>query len=127
MGFEFVPDACSAITIQACIAAKVGLLTGNSPVALEATVDGIDGNNIALRASLDTNSSCLADAIGTAFEAATIVIPPIPPPPPVPDLSGCRTALQPLKEAETDPLAFLAGIIEIEFDESGRPTKIKVP
>lgn len=130
MSASFVPDPCSAIAIQACIKAKECLLgpgNADSPAALEATLEGMDGLNLELRATLDTQATCLGNALTEAVLAAGCLPPPIPPPPPVPDLSECKAALEPLKAAAADPLGFLLGIIEIEFDENGRPTKITVP
>lgn len=130
MAASFVPDPCSALAIQACLVAKKCLLDAAgeaSPSALEATLGALDGVNVKLRATLDTHDICLREAITEALLAAGCVPPPLPPTPPVPDLSSCLAALEPLKAAAEDPLAFLSGIIEIEFDENGRPTKIKVP
>ena len=119
MAVSFVPDACSALAIQACIAAKECLLgpsTEDSPIALEATIEGLDGVNVELRDTLDTQATCLGDALTEAVVAAGAIPPSIPPPPPLPDLSSCKAALQPLKAAAEDPLAFLLGVIEIEFE-----------
>lgn len=126
MPTEFVPEECSALAIQACIAAKQCFLDEQRLGVFEKKTSSGTQKIGSAHAELGGQDSSLLAAVAAAYAEHGCPMPPLPATPPAPDLSPCTAELAALKARAADPLAFLEGIIEIVFDNAGKPTLIRV-
>lgn len=124
---DFVPDPCAALAIRACIQAKECILEALNFNGLEAGIGDMGGVSADLRVSMNAEAECMTAALEATFEAAGCPFPTVPDPPAPPDLSVCEDALSNISADVSDPLGFLEGLMTIEFDSEGLPTRITVP
>ncbi len=129
---SFVPDACTALAMQACIATKTCLMDALDVPSLSAGVSAGVNASVSLDASLSDAGTgvdvCILAAVTQSFAVAGETLPTIPPAPAVPDMTDSATAASDLAAAVTsliDPLGVLGGAVTITFDGNGLPTLIE--
>ena len=129
---SFVPDACTALAIQSCIANKVCLMDAldvpSLSLGVTAGVDSAVNLEVSLSAPGTGVDVCLLAAVTLSFAEAGETLPTIPPPPAVPDMSASASAAADFSAEVTaliDPLGVLGGAITITFDGNGLPTLIE--
>lgn len=134
---SFVPDACSALAIQACIASKTCALDAIDLPSLSAGIDV--GVSLAVDVDLTLNFAggggappgvdvCLLASVAASFSAAGEIEPPLPVPPAIPDMSASAAASADIAANVAgilDPLGIFGAAIAFTFDTSGLPTLIE--
>ena len=129
---SFVPDACSALAIQACIANKVASLDAIDLPSLSVGIDA--GVNLAVDVDTTLNAPgvgvdvCLLSAVALAFTAAGETQPTLPTPPAIPDMSASATASADIAANVAgilNPIGIFGATVTFTFDAFGLPTLIE--
>lgn len=123
---DFIPDACAARAIQACLLAKQCLIGQFGIPALVGRL-GKSGQLVnTLRLVLNGQAMCVLDALESAFAEAGLPFPVPPSPPDPPDVAGAiADALAAIQADIDDPAAFLAPYVNVTFDADFYPTRIQ--
>ena len=134
---DFVPDECSALSIQLCILTKIceiELLDWDSvneslqALLPDLPVGGTGGLFLSASAEITNLDACIVSIVTAAAAAAGCPFPPpLPPLPPAPDFTECFDAIERIQSDVTDPLAFLAPFMTVTFSSDFRPLRITVP
>jgi len=121
---DFVPTLCHALAIQGCINKQECKLPElNLPgleLAISGGLDGVAEINLEIQAF----DACLLAGLIQAFLTAGLTFPTLPTQDDLPDFEECKQQIEDLKNAADDPLSALGGVISVEFDETGLPTRI---
>lgn len=128
---EIVPAVCTALAIANCIVERDCELVDLSPENL-LSADGLFaadlGTLVDFAIQIRGMNLCIVAGIAQAFINAgcPVPFPPnFPPELPMPDLTECVDELADTLQEVEDKLGYLSQTIDIEFDETGVPTKIR--
>lgn len=127
MSVSFVPDACNALAMQACLRARACKLLGLDIPGINETFGSVTDLFAGADISLDAKHQCLKAALEEAFNTVGCPFPPEPPRPEVPDFSECQAIITDLAAQQADPLRLVSSVMTITLDSNLLPTLITVP
>lgn len=129
---EIVPAVCTALGIANCIVERDCELVDLSPenlLSADGLLAGDLGTLIDFSLQIRGMNLCIVAGIVQAFLNAGCPGVPFPtdfpPAPPMPDLAECLDEMADLLEETESKIGYLASVIDVEFDETGVPTKIR--
>jgi len=127
MSISFVPDACNALAMQACLKARACKLLGKDIPGINETFGSVTDLFFNADISLSLKHECLKAALEETFAAAGCPFPPEPPRPEVPDFSECQAIITDLAAQQVDPLRLISSVMTVTLDSDLLPILITVP
>jgi hypothetical protein len=127
MSVSFVPDACNALAMQACLQARACKLLGKDIPGINETFGSVTELFAGADISLDAKHLCLKAAFEAAFNTAGCPFPPEPPRPDPPDFSECQAIIADIAAQQADPLRLVSSVMTITLDSQLLPILITVP
>lgn len=130
MPVDFVPDACTAVSIFNCLTLKTCSLEGlisdleNPASGLSAGFEKAFGIMVDAQVTLDAMDACIVAAVTAAFAAAGEPLPAMPIPDAPLDYSSVSSSLTDMVDEITTPLGILDSIFSIE-DDGTKITRIQ--
>lgn len=128
---EIIPAACTALAIANCIIERDCELIDLSPVnllGLDGMLAADLGTLIDFSLEIHGMNLCIIAGMTEAFIKAGCPIPwsdDFPTAPTMPNLSECLDEFASVLEETETKLGYLSTALDIEFDETGMPTKIR--